>query len=462
MFNKILIANRGEIAVRIIRTCHEMGIKTVVVYSQADEDSLPVRLADEAVCIGPAPASQSYLMIERIISVAEIGDVDAIHPGYGFLSENAHFAQICKECKIAFIGPTADQMSAMGDKASARETMRKAGVPVTPGSNSTVPTEEAALAEARKLGYPVIIKATAGGGGRGMRVAHNDASLIQGFHAAMTEAERAFGNGDVYIEKFIGSPKHIEVQILADKFGNVVCLGERDCSLQRRHQKLIEESPSPSISAALRKKLYDAAIKAAMAVGYTSAGTIEFLVSGNDFYFMEMNTRVQVEHTVTEMVSGIDIIREQIRIAAGERLSVQQKNIALRGHAIECRINAENPYCNFAPCPGLLTFYSAPGGLGVRVDSHVYAGYRIPPHYDSMISKLIVHAPTRQEAIARCKRALDEYLIEGVPTTIPFEQFLIETREFLAGEYDTNLIERLMKGGYFEQQTAAIRKEIAK
>ena len=461
MFNKILIANRGEIAVRIIRTCREMGIKTVVVYSQADEDSLPVRLADEAVCIGPAPATQSYLMIERIISVAEIGDVDAIHPGYGFLSENPQFAQICKDCKIEFIGPTAEQMSAMGDKASARETMRKAGVPVTPGSNNVVLSEDAALEEAHKLGYPVIIKATAGGGGRGMRVAHNDASLIQGFHAAMTEAERAFGNGDVYIEKFIENPKHIEVQILADKFGNVICLGERDCSLQRRHQKLIEESPSPSISPGLRKKLYDAAIKAAKAVGYTSAGTLEFLVSGNNFYFMEMNTRVQVEHTVTEMVSGLDIIREQIRIAAGERLSVQQKQVALRGCAIECRINAENPYNNFAPSPGVLTFYSAPGGPGVRVDSHVFAGYRIPPHYDSMISKLIVHAATREEAIARCKRALDEYLIEGVPTTIPFEHFLIETPDFMAGNYDTNLIERLMKGGYFEQQNA-IRKEIAK
>ena len=463
MFNKILIANRGEIAVRIIRTCREMGIKTVVVYSQADEDSLPVRLADEAVCIGPAPATQSYLMIERIISVAEIGDVDAIHPGYGFLSENPQFAQICKDCKIEFIGPTAEQMSAMGDKASARETMRKAGVPVTPGSNGVIPTEEAAIEEAHKLGYPVIIKATAGGGGRGMRVAHNDASLIQGFHAATTEAERAFGNGDVYIEKFVANPKHIEVQILADKTGkNVVCLGERDCSLQRRHQKLIEESPSPSISAALRKKLYEAATKAAKAVGYVGAGTVEFLVSGNDFYFMEMNTRVQVEHTVTEMVCGIDIIREQIRIAAGERLSIDQKQVALRGCAIECRINAENPYANFAPTPGVLTFYSAPGGPGVRVDTHVYAGYRIPPHYDSMISKLIVHAPTREEAIARCKRALDEYLIEGVPTTIPFEHFLIETPEFVSGNYDTNLIERLMKGGYFEQQQNAIRKEIAK
>ena len=318
MFNKVLIANRGEIALRIIRACKEMGIKTVLVYSQADEESLPVRLADEAVCIGPAPATQSYLMIDRIVSVAEICDVDAIHPGYGFLAENPHFAQICKDCNIKFIGPSADQMRAMGDKASARATMKKAGVPTTPGSDGIVNTEEQALEIARKLKYPVIIKATAGGGGRGMRIAHNDPSLIQGFHAASVEAERAFGNGEIYIEKLIENPKHIEVQILADNFGNVLCLGERDCSMQRRHQKIIEESPSPSISPAVRKRLYDAAIKAAKAVGYTSAGTIEFLLSGEkDFYFMEMNTRVQVEHTVSEMVSGIDIIKEQIRIAAG-------------------------------------------------------------------------------------------------------------------------------------------------
>lgn len=451
MFNKILIANRGEIAIRIIRACREMGIKSVIVYSKADENSLPVRLADEAVCIGPAPANQSYLLIDRIISVAEIGDVDAIHPGYGFLSENPHFAQICKECNITFIGPTAEQIRAMGDKASARETMRKAGIPVTPGSNKIISTEQEALEIARKIEYPVMIKATAGGGGRGMRTAHNDASLIQGFHAAMTEAERAFGNGDVYIEKLIEHPRHIEVQVLGDNFGNVISLGERDCSLQRRHQKLIEESPAPMLSAALRKKINETAVKAAKAVGYTSAGTIEFLLSNQNFYFMEMNTRVQVEHTVSEMVSGIDIIKEQIRIAAGERLSYQQKNITLSGHAIECRINAENPYCNFSPCPGQITFYAAPGGPGVRVDSHVFAGYRIPPNYDSMIAKLIVHAPTRAEAIARCRRALDEYLIEGVQTSIPFAQFLLDTKEFIAGEYDTDQIEKLVKGGYFEK-----------
>ena len=453
MFNKILIANRGEIALRVIRACKEMGIKSVVVYSQADEDSLPVRLADQAVCIGPAPSSESYLLIERIISVAEICDVDAIHPGYGFLAENAHFAEVCRSCNITFIGPSPEQMRAMGDKAVARETMRKAGVPITPGSDGVIETEEEALKVAHRLKYPVIIKASAGGGGRGMRIAHNDPSLIQGFHAAKTEAERAFGNEEVYIEKFIVNPKHVEVQILADAYGNVLFLGERDCSMQRRHQKLIEESPSPSISPGLRKKMGEAAVKAAKAVGYVNAGTIEFLLGPNEeFYFMEMNTRVQVEHTVSEMVTGIDIIREQIRIAAGERLGIQQKNIVFNGHAIECRINAENPYRNFAPCPGKITFYSPPGGLGVRVDSHVYNGYRIPPYYDSMIGKLIVHGANRKEALARCRRALEEYMIEGIQTSIPFEQFLLDTKEFIEGNYDTGLIERLVKGGFFEQQ----------
>ncbi len=452
MFNKILIANRGEIALRIVRACKEMGIKTVVVYSQADADSLAVRFADEAVCIGPAPSTQSYLLIERIISVAEICDADAIHPGYGFLSENAHFANICKKCNITFIGPSAEQMKAMGDKAVARETMKKAGVPTTPGSDGVVETEGKALEIAHKLKYPVIVKASAGGGGRGMRIAHNDNSLIQGFHAAKTEAERAFGNGEVYIEKFVENPKHIEVQILADNFGNVLHLGERDCSMQRRHQKLIEESPSPSITPALRKKLGEAAVKAAKAVHYTSAGTIEFLLApNNEFYFMEMNTRVQVEHTVTEMISGVDIIKEQIRIAAGEPLRYQQKDIHLNGHAIECRINAEDPYHNFAPCPGVIDFYCPPGGLGVRVDSHVYSGYRIPSHYDSMIGKLIVHAPTRQEAIARCKTALEGFLIHGIKTSIPFEYFLLDTQEFKEGKYDTGYIERAMKGGAFER-----------
>lgn len=452
MFNKILIANRGEIALRIIRACREMGIKSVVVYSKADEDSLPVRLADEAVCIGPAQSDQSYLAIERIISVAEICDVDAIHPGYGFLAENAHFAEVCRSCNITFIGPSPEQMRAMGDKAAARDTMRKAGVPITPGSKGIIETEDEALNVARQYKYPVIIKATAGGGGRGMRIAHNDPSLIQGFHAAKTEAEKAFGNGDVYIEKYIENPKHIEVQILADNFGNVLFLGERDCSVQRRHQKLIEESPSPFITPALRKQMGQAAVKAAKAVGYTSAGTIEFLVGASgEFYFMEMNTRVQVEHTVTEMVCGIDIIKEQIRIAAGERLSITQKEVHLEGCAIECRINAEDPYRNFAPCPGTISFYSAPGGFGVRVDSHAYSGYRIPPYYDSMIGKLIVYAPTRAEAIARCRRALHEYIIEGIATSIPFESFVLDTKEFKEGRYDTSLIEHLTKNGFTEQ-----------
>lgn len=452
MFKKILIANRGEIALRIVRACKEMGIKTVVVYSKADEDSLAVRYADESVCIGPGPSNQSYLLIERIISVAEICDVEAIHPGYGFLAENAHFAEVCARCNITFIGPTPAQMKAMGDKAVARETMKKAGVPTTPGSDGVIGTEAEALKIARKLKYPVIVKASAGGGGRGMRIAHNDNSLIQGFHAAKTEAERAFGNGEVYIEKYIENPKHIEVQILADNFGNVLHLGERDCSMQRRHQKIIEESPCPSISSALRKKLGEAAVKAAKAVKYTSAGTIEFLLSpkNNEFYFMEMNTRVQVEHTVTEMVCGIDIIKEQIRIAAGEPLKIQQKEVNLKGHAIECRINAEDPYRNFAPCPGVVDFYCPPGGLGVRVDSHVYSGYRIPSLYDSMIGKLIVHAPTREEAIARAIVALDQFMISGVKTSIPFQRFLLKTREFTEGQYDTGFIERVMKGGVFD------------
>lgn len=450
MFNKILIANRGEIALRIIRACKELGIKSVIAYSKADEESLPVRLADQAVCIGPAPAAESYLLIERLIGVCEICDVDAIHPGYGFLSENAHFADVCASCNIAFIGPKAEQIRAMGDKSNARDTMRKAGVPVTPGSTGVISTEEEAIKVAHSLKYPVIIKASAGGGGRGMRIAHNDASLVQGYHAAKTEAEKAFGNGDVYIEKYIENPRHIEVQILADSFGNVLQLGERDCSLQRRHQKLIEETPSPALTPAIRKKMGEAAIKAAKAVKYVSTGTIEFLMgSGGEFYFMEMNTRVQVEHCVTEMISGVDIIKEQIRIAAGEKLSITQKELQLRGHAIECRINAEDPYRNFSPSPGRVSFWNAPGGLGVRVDSHIYPGYVIPPHYDSLMGKLIVHGNTREEAIARCRRALSEFLIEGVKTTIPFEQYVMDTKEFIEGRYDTGFIERVIKSGHF-------------
>ena len=446
MFDKILIANRGEIALRIIRACKEMGIKTVAVYSKADADSMHVSAADEAVCIGAAAANQSYLLIERIISVAEICDVDAIHPGYGFLAENARFAQICQDCNITFIGPRPDAIRAMGDKAVARDTMRKAGVPITPGSDGLIGTEQEATAMAHKLKYPVIIKASAGGGGRGMRIAHNDASLIQGFHAARTEAEKAFGSNEIYIEKYLVNPKHIEFQIIGDNYGNIVHLGERDCSIQRRQQKLIEESPSAVITPDLRKKMGAAAVKAAKAVKYSNAGTIEFLLTAdNSFYFMEMNTRVQVEHPVTEMVTGVDIIKEQIRVAAGEKLSFTQKQVEFRGHAIECRVNAENPYMNFAPSPGRVSLFSAPGGFGVRVDSHVYSGYVIPPYYDSMIAKLIVHAPTRKEAIAKCKRALDEFIVEGVKTSIPFAHFVLGDKVFVEGKYNTGSVEQILK-----------------
>ena len=443
LFNKILIANRGEIALRIIRACRELGIKTVAVYSIADADSLPVREADEAVCIGPAQASASYLMIDRILSVAAICDVDAIHPGYGFLAENAYFAEACRSHNIAFIGPTADAMRALGDKAVARDTMVKAGVPVTPGSDGLIDTEADAIAMAKKLGYPVIVKATAGGGGRGMRIAYDEASLIQGFHAAHTEAENAFGDGSLYMEKFIINPRHIEFQILADEHGNVVHLGERDCSVQRRNQKLIEESPSPALSSELRARMGEAAVKAAKAAGYTNAGTIEFLLTGdNEFYFMEMNTRVQVEHPVTEELTGIDIVKEQIRIAAGEKLSMTQEDIKFTGHVIECRINAENPDTRFTPCPGEVKLLVPAGGIGVRVDTHVYSGYRIPPYYDSMIAKLIVKAQDREQAIIRCRRALDEFIVDGIKTTIPFSQKILNDKDFVSGNYDTGFVER--------------------
>ena len=443
LFNKILIANRGEIALRVIRACRELGIKTVAVYSIADADSLPVREADEAVCIGPAQASASYLMIDRILSVAAICDVDAIHPGYGFLAENAYFAEACRKHNITFIGPTPEAMRALGDKAIARETMMKAGVPVTPGSEGLIDTEADALKMAAKLGYPVIVKATAGGGGRGMRIAHDEASLIQGFHSAKTEAENAFGDGSLYMEKYIINPRHIEFQIPADEHGNVVHLGERDCSVQRRNQKLIEESPSPALDSSLREAMGSAAVKAAKAAGYTNAGTIEFLLTqeGN-FYFMEMNTRVQVEHPVTEELTGVDIVKEQIRIAAGETLSVSQDDIKFEGHVIECRINAENPDTKFTPCPGEVKLLIPAGGIGVRVDTHVYSGYRIPPYYDSMIAKLIVKAPNREQAIIRCRRALDEFVVDGVKTTIPFSKKIVTDKDFTAGKYDTGFVER--------------------
>lgn len=448
MFNKVLIANRGEIALRIIRACKEMGIKTVAVYSQADADSLHVRNADTAICIGPAAPGASYLLIDRILSVAAICDVDAIHPGYGFLAENAYFAEACRKHKITFIGPTPEAMRALGDKNTARDTMKRAGVPTTPGSDGLILSESDALKTAHTLGYPVIIKASAGGGGRGMRIAHTDASLIQSYHAAKSEAEIAFGDGALYMEKYLVNPRHIEFQIIADNCGNVVHLGERDCSIQRRQQKLLEESPSPSLNPKLRERMGAAAVKAAKAANYSNVGTIEFLLTDKEeFYFMEMNTRVQVEHPVTEQVTGVDIIKEQIRVAAGEKLSFRQKDIKVTGHAIECRINAENPARNFAPCPGLVKLFVPAGGPGVRVDTHVYTGYRIPPYYDSMIAKLIVVGADREQALARCRRALDEFIVEGVSTTIPFSQLIMSNKDFIAGHYDTGFIERMMQTG---------------
>ncbi len=448
MFNKILIANRGEIAVRIIRACRELGIRSVVVYSKADAESMAVKMADEAICIGDKQPSESYLLIERLLTVAAICDVDAIHPGYGFLSENAYFAEACRRHGIVFIGPTPEAMKALGDKAVARDTMKKAGVPITPGSDGLIKDEKHALEIAHKLKYPVIIKAVAGGGGRGMRIAHNDASLRQGFHSAKTEAENAFGNGELYMEKFLVNPRHIEVQILADNFGNVIHLGERDCSVQRRNQKLIEETPSPAISAKLREKLGTAAVKAAKAANYTSVGTIEFLLDpdGNDkFYFMEMNTRIQVEHPVSEMITGIDLVKSQIRIAAGSKLKIRQKDVIFNGHAIECRINAEDPEHNFAPCPGKIEQFIPAGGPNVRMDTHAYSGYFIPPYYDSLIGKLIVWGHDRNEALAICHRALDEMVVTGVKTTLPFQKKILSHKNFVEGKYDTGFVENVIQ-----------------
>jgi acetyl-CoA carboxylase biotin carboxylase subunit len=451
MFEKILIANRGEIALRIIRACKELGIRTLAVYSEADVDSLHVQLADEAICIGAAPSSESYLKIDRIMSAAEIGDVDAIHPGYGFLAENAHFAEVAESCKIKFIGPPAHAMHSMGDKNMARLCAKKAGVPITPGSDGIVPDEKEAAKIAKKIGYPVMIKATAGGGGRGMRVAHNEPSLITGFHSARHEAEKAFGNGDVYLEKFVLSPHHIEFQIMADSRGHIVHLGERDCSIQRRNQKVIEECPSPLMTPALRKKMGSAAIKLAKSVGYENAGTIEFLVDQDRrFYFMEMNTRIQVEHTITEEVYGCDLVKEQIRIAAGEPLSQHVARAVPRSHAIQCRINAEDPAKDFQPSPGRIDFYYAPGGRGVRIDSHVYTGYTVPPYYDSLISKLVTVAANRRNAIDRMRRALDEYYITGIKTTVPFHAAIMRNGDFRAGNYDTSFVERVMSSESFQ------------
>jgi acetyl-CoA carboxylase, biotin carboxylase subunit len=446
VFNKILIANRGEIALRIIRACKELGIATVAIYSEADVDSLHVQLADEAVCVGQASSAESYLKIDRIISAAEITDVDAIHPGYGFLAENARFADVCASCNIKFIGPSALAIRAMGDKNTAREQARKAGVPVTPGSDGTIDTEQQALKIAKKIGYPVMIKAVAGGGGRGMRPAHNDGSLIQGFHAARTEAEKAFGNSGVYIEKLIVSPHHIEFQVIGDCHGRIIHLGERDCSIQRRNQKIVEECPSPLVDDDLRKKMGDCSVKLAAAVGYENAGTMEYLVDRDgNFYFMEMNTRIQVEHPVTEEAYGCDLVREQIRVASGEHLSENVANARPRSHAIECRINAEDPNANFQPSPGTIDLYYAPGGRGVRIDSHVYSGYTVPPNYDSMIAKLICVSSTRTGAIRRMARALSEYLITGIKTTIPFQAKIMENADFLRGDFDTGFVEKMIR-----------------
>jgi len=445
VFSKVLIANRGEIALRIIRACKELGVATVAIYSEADVDSLHVQLADEAVCIGPAQSAESYLKIDRIISAAEITDVDAIHPGYGFLAENAHFAEVCASCNIKFIGPSAAAIRTMGNKNAAREQARKAGVPVCPGSDGLVDSEKSALQIAKKIGYPVMLKAVAGGGGRGMRPAHNDGSLIQAFHAARTEAEKAFGNGDVYIEKLIEHPHHIEFQVIGDSHGRLVHLGERDCSIQRRNQKIVEECPSQLLDADLRKRMGQCSVKLAGSVGYENAGTIEYLVDkqGN-FYFMEMNTRIQVEHPVTEEVYGCDLVREQIQIAAGEHLSQHVAEARPRSHAIECRINAEDPDNNFQPSPGVIDLYYAPGGRGVRIDSHVYSKYTIPPYYDSMIAKLICVGSTRYSTVRRMARALSEYLITGIKTTIPFHVKIMQDAAFLRGEFDTGFVERLV------------------
>ncbi len=443
-FQKILIANRGEIAVRIIRACKEMNIYTVAVYSEADRDSLHVRLADEAYCIGPTLSKDSYLNFTNLMSVATLTETDAIHPGYGFLAENADFAEICERCNITFIGPSPEAISKMGDKAVAKDTMKKAGVPVIPGSDGLVEDPQEALMIARDIGYPVIIKATAGGGGKGIRIAHDEESLLEQITTAQQEAQKAFGNAGVYLEKFLTGMKHVEIQIIADKHGNAVHLGERDCSVQRRRQKLVEEAPCSVITPEVREKMGEAAVRAALAVNYSGAGTLEFLLGPDgNFYFMEMNTRIQVEHPVTEMVTGVDLIKEMIRVAEGHPLSFRQEDVQIKGWAIECRINAEDPERNFMPSPGQISFYLPPGGLGVRVDSSAYPGYVISPYYDSMIAKLIVWGDTREDAIARMSRALSEFAIDGVQTTIPFHMKLMRHPTFLKGDFDIKFLEEV-------------------
>jgi acetyl-CoA carboxylase biotin carboxylase subunit len=445
MYKRILIANRGEIALRIIRACRELGIETICVYSTADAGSQYLQLADEAICIGPPRGAQSYLKIDQIISAAEVGNVEAIHPGYGFLSENAHFNEVCRSCNIDFIGPTPQAMEALGDKNTARGMARKANVPVVPGSAGLITDDDEAVRTAHEIGFPVLIKATAGGGGKGMRVAHNDLSLKAALQQARTEAQAAFGNAGVYLERYIDRPRHVEVQIIADHHGNVCHLFERECSTQRRHQKLIEESPAPRLPSDKRQAICAAAVRMIREAGYTNAGTVEFIVDQNDdFYFIEVNARIQVEHPVTELVTGIDLIKTQIRVASGEPLPFTQDEIQPRGAAIECRINAENPDRNFQPCPGLIRQMFIPGGPGVRWDSHAHAGYTVPPYYDSMIGKLIVHRPTREEAILCMKRALSELRVEGIQTTAPFHLRILNHPAFVEGTVDTKFVERTL------------------
>jgi acetyl-CoA carboxylase biotin carboxylase subunit len=444
MFKKILIANRGEIALRIIRACREMGIRTVAIYSEADASSLHVRFADEAVCVGPADGALSYRNIPNILSAAEITGAEAIHPGYGFLAENAHFSEVCESAGIKFIGPFPECISLMGDKAKAREVMIKKGIPVIPGSEGKLPSEREALEISRKIGYPLIVKAAAGGGGRGMRVVHREEDLVRLFHAAQSEAKAAFGDDAVYIERYFSEPRHIEVQVLGDEKGKMIYLGERDCSIQRRHQKLIEETPSPVIDDRLRREMGRVALEAAQAVNYVNAGTVEFLLDkDHNFYFIEMNTRIQVEHGITELVTGIDLVQQQIKVAQGRSLDYKQNQIRLRGHSFECRINAECPE-KFTPCPGTITEYYIPGGPGVRVDSAAYSGYVVPSYYDSLIAKLMVYADSREEAIARMQRALAEYIVRGIKTTIPLHQKIFEDPSFIKGRFSTNFLERFL------------------
>jgi len=443
MFSRILIANRGEIALRILRACKDLGIETVAVYSEADRDSLHLRFADETICIGKAPSTESYLNIPALIAAAEIADVEAIHPGYGFLSENEHFAEVCQSCNIKFIGPSPEAIANCGDKVAAKVLARQAGVPCVPGSDGPVESEEDALTVARKIGFPVLVKAAAGGGGRGMRVAHNEPSLVTGYHAARSEAEKAFKDSTVYLEKYIEKPRHVEIQILGDMHGNVVHLGERDCSLQRRHQKLVEESPCPVLDEKTRQAMGEAAVRLAKTANYYSAGTVEFLLDKhNNFYFIEINSRIQVEHPVTEMVTGTDLIREMIMIAAGHKLSFEQKDIRMQGCAMEFRINAEDPERGFKPSPGLIKTFLAPGGPGVRWDSHVYQGYTVPPHYDSMVGKLIIHRPTRKLVLETARRALQELTCDGIATTQGLFLRILEHSDFASGEIDTGFIDR--------------------